>query len=317
MGSHAAKVLAGAGFEPVVYDNLERGHRRAVRWGPLVEADLRDGAALRRALCEHECEAVLHFAALAYVGESVTDPRRYFENNVGGTLELLGAMQDCGVAHIVFSSTCATYGEPQTDVLAEDHPQAPINPYGDTKLYIERALRWYSEAYGLRYMALRYFNAAGADPEGEIGEAHDPETHLIPIIIEAARGIRSHVSIFGTDYPTPDGTAIRDYVHVMDLADAHVLALRHLVDGGACGALNLGTENGSSVREVIAAVERVSGQPIEVREAARRAGDPPRLVADARRARDLLGWEPRYADLDVVVETAWRWHTEHQAQEQG
>ena len=307
VGSHACKALAKAGHRPVVYDNLSRGHREAVRWGPLVEGDLHDCGRLTAALREHRIDAVLHFAAFAYVGESVTDPERYYRNNVGGTLSLLAAMREAAVDRLVFSSTCAVYGVPESVPIRETTPKAPLNPYGETKLAIERALHWFGEGYGLRWMALRYFNAAGADPDGEIGEDHDPETHLIPLVLRAALGTGKPVGIFGTDYPTPDGTAIRDYIHVTDLADAHLRALDRLGSGDRGGALNLGTGGGCSVREVIAAVERVAGREVPSQEAARRPGDPPELVADPSLARTRLGWRPAHSDLDTIIRTALAW----------
>ncbi len=309
VGSHACKALAGAGYRPVVYDNLSRGHREAVRWGPLVEGDLHDHARLAAALSAHRAAAVMHFAAFAYVGESVADPEIYYTNNLGGTLALLGAMRKAKVETIVVSSTCAVYGVPEHLPIRETTAKAPLNPYGETKLAIERALHWYAAAYGMRYAALRYFNAAGADPDGEIGEDHEPETHLIPRILRAALGRGGPVEIYGTDYPTPDGTAIRDYIHVTDLADAHVRALGHLAAGGDSAALNLGTGSGSSVREVIAAVERIGGRKVPQREAARRPGDPPELVADPALARSQLGWQPRHSDLDTIIGTALAWET--------
>jgi UDP-arabinose 4-epimerase len=308
IGSHAAKALARAGYEPVTYDNLGRGHRAAVRWGPLVVGDLADRALLADTMRRHKVAAVMHFAAFAYVGESVSEPALYFRNNVANSLNLLEAMEETGVRHIVFSSTCATYGLPEKMPIAEDAPQRPVNPYGESKLMIERMLHWLGGARGLRHAALRYFNAAGADPEGEIGEDHDPETHLIPLVLSAALGKRAAIDIFGTDYPTPDGTAIRDYIHVQDLADAHVLALGHLLKGGNSVALNLGTGAGHSVRAVIDAAERVTGRSIPRREAARRAGDPPTLVADARRAKAALGWTPKLSGLDDIIASAWAWH---------
>lgn len=306
IGSQTAKQVARAGLEPVVFDNLVYGHRWAVKWGPFVEADLADVARVRRTLEEHQVSAVIHFAAYTYVGESVTNPRKYFHNNIVNTLNLLDAMVDAGVRDIVFSSTCATYGEPVRVPIDEQHPQNPVNPYGESKLAVEKMLRWYAGAYGLRYAALRYFNAAGADPDGELGEDHAPETHLIPLAIEAALG-GPELSIFGTDYPTPDGSAIRDYIHVSDLADAHLLALRKLQAGAPQLQLNLGTGRGHSVREVVNAVERVSGRKVPARLVDRRAGDPPALVADARQAAELLGWKPQYPDLATIVEHAFRW----------
>ncbi len=315
IGSHACKALAGAGYQPVAYDNLGRGHREAVRWGPLVVGDLADRGLIEATMRHHHISAVMHFAAFAYVGESVSDPALYFRNNVAGSLVLLDAMAAAGVGCIVFSSTCATYGIPETTPIAETAPQRPVNPYGESKLMIERMLHWLAAARGLRYAALRYFNAAGADPDGETGEHHDPETHLIPLVLDAALGRRPAVEIYGTDYPTPDGTAVRDYIHVTDLAEAHVLALGHLQAGKPSLALNLGTGRGFSVREVIAAAERVTGRPVAQRESPRRAGDPAMLVADARRAREVLGWIPRFSGLDDILSTAWAWHRRHAATE--
>jgi UDP-glucose-4-epimerase GalE len=307
IGSQTAKAAARAGLEPVVLDNLVYGHRWAARWGPLIEGEIADRAVLDRVFREHRVTAVVHFAAYAYVGESVQNPRKYFGNNVAGTLTLLDAMLDHGIRDIVFSSTAATYGEPVKVPIPEDHPQKPINPYGESKLAVERILHWYQGAYDLRYAALRYFNAAGADPDGEIGEDHDPESHLIPLAIGAVLGRAPELKIFGTDYPTPDGTAIRDYIHVADLADAHLLALGRLDKGDKALALNLGTGTGHSVREVVASVEKISGRKVPRVEVGRRAGDPPSLVADASRAQQTLQWRPKYADLDVIVEHAWRW----------
>jgi UDP-glucose-4-epimerase GalE len=306
IGSHTAKRAAAAGLRPVVLDNLVYGHRWAVKWGPLVEGDIADPELIARVIREHDVTAVVHFAAYAYVGESVTDPRKYFRNNVVNTLNLLDAMVDAGVRDIVFSSTCAVYGEPRAVPLVEDHPRDPVSPYGETKLAVEKALKWYGRAYPIRYAALRYFNAAGADPDGELGEDHDPETHLIPLAIEAALG-GPGLQIFGTDYPTPDGTAIRDYIHVTDLADAHLAALARLGAGTGEIAVNLGTGRGHSVRSVIAAVEKVSGRKVAAREVGRRAGDPPALVADARQAAALLDWKPSYPKLETIVEHAFRW----------
>lgn len=313
IGSHTAKTLASAGHDPVVFDNLSMGHRWAAKWGPLVEGDLSNGDLLRQTFREHQIDAVIHFAAHAYVGESVQNPRKYFQNNVVNTLSLLDAMVDSEVDQIIFSSTCATYGIPERIPIDETHPQSPINPYGESKLFVERALRWYGEAYGTKWMALRYFNAAGDDPDGEIGEYHDPETHLIPLVIFAALGRTDPVQIFGTDYPTDDGTAVRDYIHVSDLADAHVRGLEYLADGGESQPLNLGTGSGYSVREVVDSVQRVSGTMVPAVEGPRRAGDPPRLVADASRAADVLGWKPRFTHIDDIVRTAWTWHTQHEA----
>jgi UDP-glucose-4-epimerase GalE len=309
IGSHATKVLAKSGHEPIVYDNLAKGHRRAVRWGPMVEGDLNNLAQIREALAKHKVEAVMHFAALAEVGESVANPRLYYWNNVVGTLNLLDAMMAAGVKLIIFSSSAAVYGDPEKIPIPEDHPKKPVNPYGETKLAMERALEWYGGAYEIRWMALRYFNAAGADLDGELGEAHHPESHLIPLVIQAALDRRTVVKVFGTDYPTPDGTAIRDYIHVTDLADAHVRALEHLKAGGESLALNLGTGKGHSVRELISTVEKIGGRPVPFQNAPRRAGDPPSLVADPARAAKVLGWKPRHSDLATIIESAWKWHS--------
>ena len=308
IGAHACKALAKAGYEPVAYDNLVYGHREAVRWGPLVEGDVGDRGRVAATIRQHAIGAVMHFAAFAYVGESVEKPEKYFQNNVVNTLAMLEAMRDCGVERIVFSSTCATYGLPETMPIREETPQRPVNPYGETKLMIERALYWYGIAHGLRSVALRYFNAAGADPDGEVGEDHQPETHLIPLILDAAAGRRGQIDVYGTDYPTPDGSAVRDYIHVQDLADAHVKALRYLENGGASCALNLGTGHGHSVRETIAVARRVTGRAIPSRDSARRPGDPPVLVADATRAREVLGWVPALGSLEEIIGTAWAWH---------
>jgi UDP-glucose-4-epimerase GalE len=307
IGSHTAKCLARAGFQPVVFDNLERGHRQAVQWGPLVEGDLADRAALDRAFEQHSIHAVLHFAAFAYVGESMQSPEIYFRNNVVGSLNLLDAMRAHQVASVIFSSTCATYGDPVKIPISEDHPQQPVNPYGESKLMVERLLHWYGVSYGVRSVALRYFNAAGADPDGELGEDHHPETHLIPLAVAAAMGLRPALEIYGADYDTPDGTAIRDYLHVTDLGEAHVAALRYLDAGGQSTAINLGTGRGYSVREVTAMVEQVSGRKVPVREVGRRAGDPPCLVADASKSARVLGWKPQRSSLEEIVRTAWNW----------
>ncbi|MGH7047068.1 MAG: UDP-glucose 4-epimerase GalE [Stellaceae bacterium] len=307
VGAHACKALARAGYRPVVFDNLSRGHRAAVRWGPLVEGELADRERLAAALAEHRVTAVMHFAAYAYVGESVGDPALYYRNNLAGTLSLLEAMREGGVGAIVFSSTCATYGDPDTVPIRETAPQHPVNPYGETKLAIERALHWYGAAYAIRAVVLRYFNAAGADPEGEIGECHQPETHLVPLVVQAALGRRPAVEIYGTDYPTPDGTAIRDYVHVHDLAIAHLRALEHLRAGGGSFAANLGSGIGHSVRQVIAAVETASGRTVPVRNAARRPGDPPVLIADPTRAAERLGWRAQHSDLPTIVGSTLAW----------
>jgi UDP-arabinose 4-epimerase len=307
VGSHTAKALAQAGYHPVTLDNLGRGFAHAVRWGPLERGDVLDRGFLDAAIKRWQPQAVLHFAAFSYVGESVTAPGLYYRNNVVGSLTLLEAMRDHAIPNIVFSSTCATYGLPVRLPLSEDHPQAPINPYGASKLMVERLLTDFGSAHGLRSVALRYFNAAGADPDGEIGENHDPETHLIPLAIGAALGIQPKLKIFGTDYETADGTCIRDYIHVTDLAAAHVAALRHLEAGGASMACNLGTGAGLSVRAILTEVERVAGRPVPAEEGPRRAGDPPELVADPARARQLLGWVPQRSDIASVISTAYEW----------
>jgi UDP-arabinose 4-epimerase len=308
IGSHTCKALSLAGYRPVTVDNLSTGHRWAVKWGPLVEGGIGDRSLVRRAIEDYRIEAVIHFAANSLVGESMENPYKYLHDNVANTLELLEAMRETRVRHLVFSSSCATYGMPRQVPISETEPQAPVSPYGESKLFVERALHWYGRVHGMAWVSLRYFNAAGADAEGEIGEAHKPETHLIPLAIEAALGQRPAVHVMGTDYPTPDGTAIRDYIHVEDLADAHIKALERLLRGGENAALNLGTARGYSVREVIAAVERAGGRPVPARKTGRRPGDPPSLVADTRLAQEALSWKPRYADLDAIVRTAWKWH---------
>jgi UDP-glucose-4-epimerase GalE len=312
IGSHACKALAKAGYEPVSYDSLVRGHREAVRWGPLVEGDLADRELLAATMKRHAVAAVMHFAAFAYVEESVKRPELYFRNNVINSLGLFETMLAAKVKHIVFSSTCATYGVPAEMPIRETTPQHPVNPYGEGKLMVERALSWLGPAHGLTHTCLRYFNAAGADPDGETGEDHDPETHLIPLILDAALKRRSRIDIYGTDYPTPDGTAVRDYIHVQDLAEAHVKALQYLEGGGDSVALNLGTGRGCSVRETIAATERVTGLAIPKQESPRRAGDPPMLVADPSLAGKMLGWQARMSGMDNIIATAWAWHTRHQ-----
>jgi UDP-glucose-4-epimerase GalE len=309
IGSHTCKALAKNDLQPVVLDDLRRGHRSAVQWGPLVEGDCGDPVTLEDLFRSYQIQAVIHFAAYAYVGESVKAPEMYFRNNVVATLNLLDAMRAHKVGAIVFSSSCATYGIPAKVPISEDHPQAPINPYGETKLMVERLLKWYGSSYGIGWSALRYFNAAGADPDSEIGEDHDPEPHVLPRVLGAAAGRFPNAEIYGTDYPTPDGTAIRDYVHVTDLAEAHLLAMRHLLAGGASGALNLGTGKGKSVRELIVAAEAIAGKQIPVVERPRREGDPPELIADPSKAREVLGWHPRYSDLETILRTAWNWQT--------
>jgi len=308
IGSHACKALARAGYWPVTYDNLLNGHRDAVRWGPLVEGELADSRRLAATFEKFDIAAVMHFAAYTYVGESVRKPGLYFRNNVIGSLHLLEAMRHVGIARIVFSSTCATYGVPDTIPISESSPQRPISPYGESKLMVEHMLHWFGSAHSFTYAILRYFNAAGADPEGEIGERHEPETHLIPLVLEAISGQRPHVDVFGTDYPTPDGTAIRDYIHVQDLAEAHVRALERLLNGGPNITANLGTGAGYSVREVIEAAERATGSRVPLRQSSRRPGDPPVLVANPSRAREVLDWQPKASDLETIIRDAWSWH---------
>lgn len=308
IGAHTAKRLNAAGLETVVLDNLATGHRDFARWGAFIQGDVGDQALLDRLFSSRTIEAVIHFAAASQVGESVREPLAYYQNNVGGTLALLNAMQRHKVDTLVFSSSCAVYGPPFDGLLTEDHPCQPISPYARTKRMVEDVMQDMARASGLKYTALRYFNAAGADPEAEIGERHNPETHLIPLVLQVALGQRQRLEIFGDDYPTPDGTAIRDYIHVQDLADAHIQALRHLQNGGESGAINLGNGQGHSVRQVIDAACNVTGRDIPVRMAPRRPGDSPRLVGDATKARALLGWQPAYADINDILATAWAWH---------
>jgi len=308
IGSHVNKLLTKKGYETVIFDNLSRGHREFVKWGEFFEGDLLDIGRLRSCFESYRIEAVMHFSAFALVEESVLYPEKYYQNNVIGTLNLLQVMREFGVKHFIFSSTCATYGLPEKIPISEDHPQDPINPYGRTKLMIEKTLEDYDRAYDLKHINLRYFNAAGADPDGEIGELHHPETHLIPLVIYAAKGLNEEIKIFGTDYPTKDGTCIRDYIHVMDLADAHIKALQYLMDKNESDSFNLGNGNGHSVREVIEAVRKVSKKDFKVVEAGRREGDPPVLISSSEKAIETLKWKPQYEDLDMIIETAWRWH---------
>ncbi len=310
IGSHSVKALRRAGYDVVVFDNLSAGHRGATLGAPLVLGDIRDVDAVRRALRESGAAAVMHFAARLVVSESVHDPAGYYLNNVTGTLATLEAMAAEGCRCFVFSSTCAVYGEPTSVPLTESHLTVPVSPYGQTKLAVEQALPHFERAYGIRSIRLRYFNAAGADPDGDLGEDHDPEIHLIPRALDAAQG-GSPFELFGEDYPTPDGTCIRDYVHVTDLADAHVRALSRLLEGGASSTYNLGAEQPSSVREVLAAVERVTGHRVPFVSAARRPGDPVALYASSARIRAELGWVPQRVSLETIVADAWRWHSNH------
>jgi UDP-glucose 4-epimerase len=316
IGSHAVLALQAAGYEVVILDNLVYGHRDLVDSTlkvELVVGDTNDRALLDRLFASRKFDAVMHFAAYAYVGESVSQPEKYYRNNVVGTLTLLEAMVAADIKQFVFSSTCATYGVPNVVPIPEDHPQSPINPYGATKLMVERILQDFDGAYGLKSVSFRYFNAAGADPQGRLGEDHNPETHLIPLVLMAALGKRENVGIFGTDYPTPDGTCIRDYIHVADLADAHVLGLKYLLAGGASDRFNLGNGNGFSVKEVIEQARQVTGQPIQAIEHDRRPGDPPALVGSGAKARQVLGWQPQYADLETILRHAWQWHQSRHA----
>ncbi len=308
VGSHSCKALSAAGFLPVVLDNLSTGHAGFVRWGPLVQADLHDTVVVTEAIQRHACVAVLHFAACAYVGESVADPAKYYDNNVTGTLSLLNAMRDAGCGALVFSSTCAVYGQPDRVPIDERTRPDPINPYGASKLMVERILADFRPAYGLRSTALRYFNACGADPDGELGELRDPETHLIPRAMMALQGHIDDFAVFGSDFPTPDGTAIRDYIHVADLADAHVLAVERLLAGDAGAIFNLGTGRGYSVKTVLETIEQETGGTLPGAAGPRRDGDPAELVADPARARRELGFAPVRSDLQTIVRTAWAWH---------
>lgn len=309
IGSHAAKAASLQGHDVLVLDNLSYGHREFAKWGSFEEADLADLPRLHQIFAQYPIKAVMHFAGFAYVGESVTNPAKYYANNVTNTLNLLEAMRKACVNKFIFSSTCATYGIPDQIPITEDHPQHPINPYGKSKLMVEQVLQDYSSAYNLRYVALRYFNAAGADPDGDMGEWHNPETHLIPLVLDAASGKRPNIEIYGTDYPTPDGTCIRDYIHVTDLADAHLNALDYLLKGGNSVALNLGNGCGFSVKEVIATIEKITGRNVPFKAAARRAGDPPILIGSGAKAKAVLGWSPQYGSLDEIIATAWKWHS--------
>ncbi|MBU4316534.1 MAG: UDP-glucose 4-epimerase GalE [Proteobacteria bacterium] len=307
IGSHACKALKQAGFNPVTYDNLEYGHEWAVKWGPLEEGDILDRSRLETVLKKYDPKAVMHFAAYTYVGESVENPGKYYRNNVAGSLTLLEAMRNRSIQKIIFSSTCATYGIPQCIPLAEDHGQFPISPYGKSKFMIEQMLKDFDEAHGIKFVGLRYFNAAGADPDAEIGEEHNPETHLIPLVLDAAMGKSEGIKIFGTDYDTPDGTCIRDYIHVTDLADAHVKALGYLVKEGKSDFFNLGNGSGFSVREVIENAEKTTKQKIPVIEWQRRPGDPAVLIGSSEKALKILNWQPKYNNLETIIKTAWAW----------
>lgn len=311
IGAHMCKRLAQKGFHPVVLDNLARGHREALKWGTFIEGSLADSRLLRTVFETHRIAAVMHFAAFCYVGESVQFPEMYYQNNVAHTIQLLKSMLEAEVNHFIFSSSCATYGEPIEVPITEDHPQNPINPYGRSKLMIEQVLTDLRQAHGFESISLRYFNAAGADPDGELGEDHNPETHLIPLILQAALGLNDGVHIFGNDYPTADGTCIRDYIHVNDLAQAHLLALERLLKGLPGGAYNLGNGDGYSVREVIETARSITAKPIVARVTPRRPGDPAVLVGSSAKVQQEWGWQPSFPDLRSIIATAWKWHQTH------
>ena len=311
IGSHAVLTLQNAGYEVIVLDNLVYGHQdlvETVLQAKLIVGDTCDHALLQQVFSQYKIDAVMHFAAYAYVGESVTKPAKYYRNNVVGTLTLLEAMLDAGVNNFVFSSTCATYGVPDSVPIKEEQPQNPINPYGATKLMVERMLQDFARAYDFRSVCLRYFNAAGADPEARLGEDHDPETHLIPLVLQTALGHRESISIFGTDYDTPDGSCIRDYIHILDIAQAHILALEYLLQDGKTDVFNLGNGNGFSVKQVIETARKVTGKEIKVQMSDRRPGDPPVLVGSGAKARNILGWQPQYSNLEDIIAHAWQWH---------
>ncbi len=308
IGSHTVKELLKQNFEVIVFDNLANGKRELVLGGQLVVGDLLDKEALRRVFLSRDIGAVLHFASLIRVGESYLNPRKYYEQNLISSLNLLEAMLEAGVKNFIFSSSAAVYGVPRQIPIPENHPLLPFNPYGQTKFFVEKILQDYDRAYGLKFISLRYFNAAGADPEGDLGEVHNPETHLIPNILSAALGKKEYLEIYGTDFPTPDGTAVRDYIHVTDLAAAHVLALQKLLSASRSELINLGTNRGYSVREIITKSEEITGKKVPARETARREGDVPVLLASKEKAERLLGWELRYSDIETIIETAWKWH---------
>jgi UDP-glucose-4-epimerase GalE len=307
IGSHTCKSLFHHGFEPICYDNLVYGHRDFVKWGPFEEGDISDSQRLQSVFDKYQPEVVMHFAAYAYIGESMLDPLKYYENNVYGSMTLLNAMRESNIEKIIFSSTCATYGIPKTIPIPDSHVQQPVNPYGRSKLVIEHMLRDYAYAYGLHGCSLRYFNAAGSDPDGELGEWHEPETHLIPNIMLTATGKRESITVFGDDYGTRDGTCVRDYIHVTDLAEAHVLALNTLEEEPGLKTYNLGNDRGYSVKDIIDVSAKICGQKIPVEIGKRRLGDPPILIADSSSAKSELGWKPEYNNLEQIIETAWNW----------
>ncbi len=308
IGSHVNKALTKIGFNTIVFDNFSTGHRDFVKWGKLVEGDLSNYDLLCQVLKENGIDCVMHFAAFAYVGESVTNPQKYYVNNVQNTITLLNAMVACKVDKFIFSSSCAVFGEPKELPITEETPKSPINPYGKTKLMVESILEDYSAAYGLKYVALRYFNAAGADPESEVGEDHTPETHLIPLVLDAAIGKRPNIQVYGSDYNTPDGTCVRDYIHVNDLADAHIKSYEYLAKGGQSEVFNLGNGIGYSIKEIIETARKVTGKEIIEILAPRRAGDPPSLYASSVKIKNLLGWEPKFNDINQIISNAWEWH---------
>jgi UDP-arabinose 4-epimerase len=309
IGAHACKALQKAGYQPVVYDNLVHGHRSFVRWGPFEHGDILDFERIDAVLRKHRPDAVMHFAGFAYVGESVACPEKYYQNNITGSLTLLEAMQRNKINKIVFSSSCTTFGNPEKLPIAESHTQKPLNPYGNTKLAVEAMLKDFDTAYGLKSITLRYFNAAGADPDGEVGENHNPETHLIPLVFRAGELGGPPLIVFGDDYATPDGSCIRDYIHVADLAEAHVLALAALKRSMRSNAYNVGNGIGHSVKEIVAAAEKVTGRKISIEIGPRRMGDPPRLVSDSQKAQRELGWRPKYGDIEIILQHAWAWHS--------
>ncbi|SMC64990.1 UDP-glucose 4-epimerase GalE [Papillibacter cinnamivorans] len=311
IGSHCVSALSRRGGDAVVVDNLSKGHKEALSGGRLYVGDVGDRAFLRSVFEKEQIDAVIHFAAFSLVGESMTVPEKYFRNNCMAGLSLLETMAEFGVRRLVFSSTAAVYGEPERVPIGEEHPKSPTNPYGQSKLIVEEMLRWFDAAHGLKYAALRYFNVAGAREDGGIGEDHRPETHLIPLVLAAAQGKRESLTLFGTDYPTPDGTCVRDYIHVEDLVDAHFLALQYLEAGNPSAAFNLGNGRGFSNREIIEAARRVTGKPIPVSEAPRRPGDPAVLVASSEKAEKVLGWKPKHPDIEEIIADAWRWHEAH------
>ena len=311
IGSYMCKYLAKRGYQPIVLDNLIYGHREAVRWGPFFEGSMADQDLLNRIFFEYEIAAIMHFAAFCYVGESINEPAKYYHNNVAETIGLLEMMVKKNIPNFIFSSSCATYGEPVEIPITEQHPQNPINPYGRSKLMVEQILRDFSNAYDLKYVSLRYFNAAGADPDGELGEDHIPETHIIPLVLQTALGQREIFRIFGDDYPTRDGTCVRDYIHIDDLAQAHLLALERLIDNVGGGEYNLGNGNGYSVREVIEIARKITGKPIDTEVDKRRIGDPAVLIGSSEKAIKELGWRPQFSDPDIIIEGAWKWHKNH------